>query len=98
MLETENLKVNCAALARIGSALQHSSMDPDAIHDSEAEHDHEDKGTAVTNEGQRNSRDRQHRNSHSNVLKNVGKNERGNSNDQQETKLILGEKCDEETG
>ncbi len=72
-------------------------VDPDAVHETEPEHDHEHKRAAVTDQGQRYAGDWQHRNCHSHVLENMREDERGDPNHQQHTELIPGEKGDEET-
>ena len=58
------------------------AVNPNTVHDAEAEHDHQDKRSAVTNERKRNAGNRQNGNRHSDVLKNVGKNESGDTDDQ----------------
>src|SRR6266487_171797 len=73
-------------------------MDPNAVHDSEPEHNHEHKRTAITDERQRNTGDRQHRDCHPDVLKNVRKDEGGDADNKQQAELIAREKCNEETG
>ena len=73
-------------------------MNPDTVHDPEPEHDHEHKRAAVTDQRQRNSRNRQQRNGHPDVLKNVRKNERRDSNNQKQPELITREEGDKKTG
>ena len=72
-------------------------MDPDAVHDPEAKHDHQNERAAVTNQRQRNARNREHRDGHPDVLKNVGKNERSHPGDEKEPKLVARKKGDKET-
>jgi len=73
-------------------------VNPNAIHNAEAEHDHQDKRTAVTNQRQRNPGNRQDGNSHSDILKDVGEDERGNADDKKQPKLISCAKGNEQTG
>ena len=72
-------------------------MNPDAVHDSEREHNHERERTAVTDERQRHTGDRQDGNGHADILENVRENERGYPNHQKQTKLVAGKKRDEKT-
>src|SRR6266571_8236115 len=72
-------------------------MHPNAVHNAEREHDHERERTAVTDERQWHTSDRQNRNGHANVLKNVRENKRRDSNHQEQTKLVARKKCDEKT-
>src|SRR5437764_13626424 len=72
-------------------------MNPDAVHDSECEHNHERERTAVTDERQRHTGDRANCDSHPDILENVGENERGYPNHQKQTKLVAGKKRDEQT-
>ena len=73
-------------------------MDPNAVHDPEPEHDHEHKRAAVTDEGQWDAGDGQHRDGHAHVLEDVREDERGDADNKEKTKLIAREKRDEETG
>ena len=65
-------------------------MNPDAVYDSETEHDHEHKRTAVTDQRQRHAGNRQDGNRHPDVLENVCKNQRADSDYEQSAKLISG--------
>ena len=64
------------------SAHRHFAMNPDAVHDPKPEHNHERERTTVTDQRQRHASDRQDRNRHPYILENVGKNQRGHSDDQ----------------
>jgi len=55
-------------------------MDPDAVHEAEPKHDHEDKRAAVTDQGQRHAGNWQHRDRHSHVLENMCEDERSDPN------------------
>src|SRR6185295_14747019 len=67
---------------------RHLAMDPDAIHDSEPEHDHKRERAAVTDERQWHAGNRQNGNRHSNVLEDVSENEGAYSNDEQQPKQV----------
>ena len=73
-------------------------MDPNAIYDSEREHDHERERTGVTDERQGHTCDRQDRDRHANVLENVREDERADSHDEKQPKLIASKKGNEQTG
>ena len=73
-------------------------MHPDAVHNTEREHDHERERAAVADQRQWHTGDRQNRNSHPDVLENVGENERRDSNHQEQAKLVASKKRDEKTG
>src|SRR5947207_10118282 len=72
-------------------------MNPDAVHHTKREHDHEGEGTAVADQRQRHAGNWQHRNSHPDVLENVSEDERGDSDDEKQTKLVACKKRDKET-
>ena len=72
-------------------------MNPDAVHQPEAKHDHQHEGTAVADQWQRYTGDRQHCDRHSDVLEDVGEDERRDPDDQKQTELVAGEKSDEKT-
>src|ERR1700693_1266887 len=74
------------------------AMHPNAVHDAECEHDHERERAAVTNQRQRDTGDRQHRDSHADVLENVGENERSDSNNEKQAELVASKKRHEKTG
>ncbi len=59
-------------------------MNPNAVNDPEPKHDHEDKRPAVTDQWQRYTGNRQHRDRHSHILKNVREDERSDSNNQKQ--------------
>ena len=73
-------------------------MNPNTVHDAQTEHDHQDKRTAVANQRQRNPGNRQDGNSHSDILEDVGEDERGNADDKKQPKLISCAKGNEQTG
>jgi hypothetical protein len=73
-------------------------VNPNAVHNAEPEHDHEDKRSAITDERKWNASDRQNRNRHPDVLKDVGENESSDSNDEQKSELITGAESNEEAG
>ena len=75
-----------------------AAVNPNTVHDAEPEHDHEDKRSAVADERKWNASDRQNRNRHANVLKDVRENESGDSDDEQQSELVTGTERDEETG
>src|SRR5437773_10461432 len=85
---------------RAGNALAQvaPAMNPNAVHDAKPEHDHEDKRSAITDEWKRNASDRQNRNRHPDVLKDVGENKSSDSNDEQQSALITGTERNEEAG
>ena len=64
------------------------TMDPDAIHDPEPEHDHEHKRTAIADERQRHAGDGEHRDRHADILENVGENERGKPDDEEQPEMV----------
>ena len=72
-------------------------MDPDAVHQAQAEHDHQHERTAVADQWQRHAGDRQHRDRHSYVLEDVREDKRSDADDQKKTQLVSGEKSDEKT-
>ena len=72
-------------------------MDPNAVHEPKAKHDHEHKRAAVTDQWQRHTGNGQHRDRHPDVLEDMGENERGDPDDQKQSKLIAGKKSDKET-
>ena len=72
-------------------------MHPNAIHNAEREHDHERKGTAVADQRQWDTGDRQNRYRHADVLKNVRENERRDADDEKQTKLVARKKRYEKT-
>ena len=72
-------------------------MDPNAVHESEAKHDHQHERTAVTDQGQRHTGDWQHGNRHSHVLKDVREDQGRNPHDQKQTQVITGKKRNKET-
>ena len=72
-------------------------MDPDAIHQAQAEHDHEHEGAAVTDQRQWHAGDWQHRDGHSYVLEDVREDERRDTDHEKKTQLVAGEKSDEKT-
>ena len=74
------------------------AVNPNAVHNAKSEHDHQDKRSAITDERKRHARDRQNRNRHPDVLKDVGENESNDSNDEQESELITGTESNEEAG
>src|SRR5438067_5405 len=73
-------------------------MDPDAVHNAQTEHDHEDKGAAVTDERQRHAGNGKNGDGHADVLEDVRENESGDTNDKEETKLITRAESDKKTG
>jgi len=73
-------------------------MNPDAVHDTEREHDHERERATVANERQGDAGDRQNGNRHPDVLEDVGENERRDSDHKEQTELVPGNECNEKTG
>src|SRR5712692_1074045 len=73
-------------------------MYPNAVHDPERKHDHERERSAVTDQRQWHTGDRQHRDGHADVLEDVSEDEGGDPNDEEQTKLITGKKSDKKTG
>src|SRR5438477_8759282 len=74
------------------------AVNPNAVHNAKPEHDHEDKRSAITDERKGNTGDWQNRDRHPDVLKDVGENESGDSDDEQQSELITGTKSNEEAG
>src|SRR3979411_727767 len=72
-------------------------MDPNAVHDSKREHDHESERTAIADEWQGHAGDGQDRYGHTDVLENVRENERTDSDHEEQTKLVAGKERDEKT-
>ena len=72
-------------------------MNPDAIHNPKPKHYHQNKRPAVTDQWQGNASNRQHRDCHTDILKNVRENQRTHPDDKQKAKLIARKKSDEET-
>src|SRR6266404_2331426 len=75
-----------------------SAMDPDTVHNAQPEHNHEYKRTAVTDQRQRHSGNRQHGNRHAHILENVRKDECGHPNGKEQTELIAGKEGHEKAG
>ncbi len=72
-------------------------VDPNAVHEPEAKHDHQHKRAAVADQWQGHAGDRQQRDRHSHVLEDMGENERCDSNDQEQAQLIACKKSHEKT-
>src|SRR5436190_2187676 len=66
---------DCRSWQRLRELAGEFSVHPNAVHDPEPEHDHQNEGAAVTNERQRHACDRQKRDGHADFMKNVVKNE-----------------------
>src|SRR5207237_6433780 len=62
------------------------------------EQEHHNKQTDITDERKGNNGDWQNRDRHPDVLKDVGENESGDSDDEQQSELITGTKSNEEAG
>jgi hypothetical protein len=73
-------------------------VNPNAVHNAKPEHNHEHKRSTITDERKWNASDRQNRNRHPDVLKDVGENESSDSNDEQKSELITGTESNEEAG
>ncbi len=63
----------------------------------ETKHDHEHKRTAVTDQRQRHTGDRQQRDGHSDVLENVREDKRGDPHSEKQPKLISRKERDKKT-
>src|SRR5947208_16535552 len=74
------------------------AVNPNAVHNAKPEHDHEDKRSAITDARKWNASDRQNRNRHPDVMKDVGENESSDSNDEQKSESITDTDSNEETG
>src|SRR5437763_15847287 len=72
-------------------------MDPDAVYQAQAEHDHEDERAAIADQRQWHTGDWQHCDCHSYVLKDVGEDKRSDADDEKKTQLVSCEKRDEKT-
>ena len=60
-------------------------MDPNAIHEPQAKHDHKHKGTAIADQRQWHPRDREQSDRHSHVLEDKREDERRYSYNQKES-------------
>ena len=72
-------------------------MDPDAVYQAQAEHDHEDERAAIADQRQWHAGDWQHCDCHSYVLEDMREDKCSNAYDEKKTQLIPGEKSDEKT-
>src|SRR3954451_17406763 len=72
-------------------------MDPDAVYEPQAEHDHEDERAAIADQRQWHAGDWQHCDCHSYVLEDVGEDKRSDAYDEKKTQLVAREKRDEKT-
>ena len=59
------------------------SVNPNAIYDAEPEHDHQSEGSAIADQGQWHTGNWQDRDGHSDVLENMGEDQRGNPDNKQ---------------
>ena len=70
-------------------------MNPNAIHQAQAKHDHQHERAAVADQWQWHASDWQHCNRHSYVLEDVREDKRSDTYHEKKTQLVSGEKGDE---
>src|SRR5215472_125748 len=72
-------------------------MNPDAIHQPQTKHDHQNKRTAIANQRQWDTGDWKHGNRHSHVLEYVSEDKRRDPDHEKHPQLVAGEKSNKKT-